>query len=138
MAYPTLLDLASDVKVVSCIDPAALTATADGATVSLEGFNSATFVYNVGTLTDGSYVIKIEESADDSTWTEVAAADLIGTAAALAADTNQKLGYRGGHAYVRAGVTVTGATTGVELYTGVLLGHPQHGAAEGSGSPIIT
>lgn len=100
--------------------PAARTATANGTGVDLANFASAAVVFSVGTITDGTHTPKIQESDDNSTFTDVAAADQIGTLAALASNTNQRAGYRGSKRYIRAVSTVAGATTG-GVYAAVVI-----------------
>lgn len=106
--------------VQNSLAPAARTATDTGTGVDLANFGSATVAFSVGTITDGTHTPKVQESDDNSTFTDVAAADLIGTLAALASNTNQRIGYRGSKRYVRAVSTVAGATTG-GVYAAVVL-----------------
>ena len=63
-------------------------------------------------MTDGTHTPSVEESDDDSTYTAVAAADLLGSLANLASNVGQSVGYRGGKRYIRARIAVSGATTG--------------------------
>ena len=119
----TTRDLTSNIDVKSSIDPDDYTATAIGATVDLRGFESAVVAFLVGTLADGTHTPSVEDSPDGTSWTAVAAADLTGTLANLASDTNQRVGYRGAERYVRAKLTVSGATTGVQAAAVVVRGH---------------
>ncbi len=119
----TTRDLTSNIDVKSSIDPDDYTATATGATVDLRGFEGAVVAFLVGTVTDGTHTPSVEESPDDSTWNTVAAADLTGTLVDLASDANQRVGYRGAKRYVRAKLTVSGATTGVQAAAVVVRGH---------------
>lgn len=99
--------------IFASLRPAARTATASGSTVDLANQLSNMVVFEVGTITDGTHTPTVEESdASGSGFTTVAAADLVGTLAALATNTDQKVGYIGKKRYVRAVVTVAGATTG--------------------------
>ena len=141
MGYPTLVDSVADYKLVTSITAATISADADGTAVPLEGYNSATFVYAPGTVAAGT-VPAPEESLDNSTWTAIAVADLISVdgnevvLADLVSDTDTRFGYRGGAAFIRAGIAVSGA--GGPLFTGVLIGNPNHGAIDGNSNPIIT
>jgi hypothetical protein len=92
--------------------PQARTASANGASADLAGYRGAICLWTVGTITDGVATPKLQESNDNSTFTDVVAADLEGTFAALATGVNQAVGYKGRQRYIRAVVTVTGATTG--------------------------
>jgi len=93
-------------------------ATANGTSTDLqaaplcEGLN---VLVVVGTITDGTHVIKLQESSDNAAWADVAAADQKGAFGAnLASNTHVKVSYIGGKRYVRAVTTVTpGATGGV-------------------------
>jgi carbon monoxide dehydrogenase subunit G len=100
--------------------PAARTASANGSGVDLASFASATVAFSVGTITDGTHTPKVQESDDNSTFTDVAAADLIGILAALASNVNQRVGYRGTKRYIRAVTTIAGATSG-GVYAGVVI-----------------
>lgn len=78
-----------------------------------------------GVVTDGTHTPTIEESADGSTgWATVAAADTVGTLAALATGVVQRVGYIGIKRYIRAKVTVTGSpATGAVMGAMVIRGH---------------
>jgi hypothetical protein len=106
------MDNKQNQDVVNSLAPAARTATANGTGIDLANVASAMIVFIVGTITDGTHTPKVQESDDGSTFTDVAAADLIGSLAVLASNTNQRVGYRGNKRYVRAVSTVAGATTG--------------------------
>ena len=91
-----------------------------GSGVDLQGFEGATFHIQLGTIVhaDSTGAITFEESDDDSSYSAVAAADIIGddVVSALVVATsgaNRKKGYIGTKRYVRAKATVTtGASTG--------------------------
>jgi major membrane immunogen (membrane-anchored lipoprotein) len=113
-------DLQSKIGVVISIIAAAITATANGAGIDLQGFNSCAFLFSAGAITDGTHTPKLQESDDNSAWTDVAAADQVGTLAAITSNSQQKVGYKGNKRYVRAVVTVAGATTG-GIYSAIAL-----------------
>lgn len=106
------MDIKQTTDVQNSLTPAARTATANGSGVDLASFSSVEIAFVVGTITDGTHTPSVQESDDNSTFTNVAAADLIGTLAALASSTNQRVGYKGIKRYIRAVTTVSGATTG--------------------------
>ena len=114
------MDIKQTQDIQNSLAPAARTASANGSGVDLANFASATVAFVVGTITDGTHTPSVEESDDNSTFTAVAAADLIGTLAALASNTNQRVGYRGSKRYLRAVSTVAGATTG-GVYAAVVI-----------------
>lgn len=119
-------DLNSNVLALPTLLPAAqIDATATGTGVDLRGFDSAAVLFVVGTVT-GTWTPSLEESDDDSTYTAVAADDLIGSLAAITtANDNavQQVGYRGNARYIRALFTETATGTAFVAAT-VVLGHP--------------
>lgn len=119
----TTRDLKSNIDVQTSLGPNDYTATTNGSSADLRGFESAVVAFVVGTVTDGTHTPSVEESDDDSTFTAVAAADLLGTLANFASSTNQRVGYRGAKRYVRAKLTVSGATTGAEAAAVVIRGN---------------
>lgn len=97
---------------VTTLAPAVRTAAATGSTVDLQGYEGALIQAVVGTITDGTHTLTVEESADGVTFTAVAAADLQGSFATLASGVNQNVGYLGNKRYIRVNAGVAGATTG--------------------------
>lgn len=114
------MDTKQTQDVQNSLAPAARTASANGSGVDLANFASATVAFVVGAITDGTHTPSVEESDDNSNFTAVAAADLIGSLAALSSNTNQRVGYRGSKRYIRAVSTVAGATTG-GVYAAVVI-----------------
>jgi hypothetical protein len=111
-------DLKNNISVVQTIAPVAGDADATGASVDLQGYESCTFVINLGTAgitLSGSNKIEfeLEESTDDSTWTDVtASASVIGATpdssgkiatydASSEADSAATVAYIGDKRYVR-------------------------------------
>lgn len=121
-------DLKNNLGPVQSLAPAARTASANGTGADLLGFNSAMVMVDVGAWTDGSHSFAVEESDDDSTYTAVADADLIGTEPVVDAadEDNQiyKVSYIGTKRYIRAAVTVATATTGAVYGASIVRGHP--------------
>lgn len=117
-------DLQSMLGPVVSIAAAAITSTQNGDGVDLQGFNSAAVIITPGTITDGTHTPKVEESDDNSAWSDVAAADLVGSLSALASDTVQKVGYKGTKRYIRVTSTVAGASSGGVYAAVVVRGHP--------------
>ncbi|MES1248042.1 MAG: hypothetical protein ABUS54_10255 [Actinomycetota bacterium] len=87
-------------------------ATANGTSVDLTAYDECIVVITSDTITDGTHTPKLQDSADNSTWNDVAAGNLDGTFAAITASSVQTVGYKGTNRYVRVVVTVSGATTG--------------------------
>ncbi len=119
-------DQASNISVQTSLAPAARTATANGTGVSVANVDAATISIEVGVITDGVHAPSVQESADNVTWNNVAAANLTGALAGLASNTNQRVGYIGIQPYVRVVTTITGAPVTGGVYTAsVILGHPR-------------
>lgn len=112
------------ISAVLSIAAAAKTASTNGASADLAGYESAAAILNVGVITDGTHTPKLQDSADNSAWADVIAADLDGTFAVLASTTVQKVGYKGRQRYLRVVVTVSGATTGGVYSATILRGEP--------------
>lgn len=106
-------DLVSNIGVVMLVAPAVLTATNTATGIDLLGFNAAAVIINTGAIAgSGNFTPKLQESDDNTTFTDVAAADLIGTfPAVLAASSVYKVGYRGNKRYVRSVITLNSGTS---------------------------
>lgn len=115
-------DLKNNIDVQTSLVPDDYTASANGSGVDLRGFDGALVAFVVGTVTDGTHTPKVQESDDDSTYTDVAAADLLGSLSDLASTTNQRVGYIGSKRHVRAVLTVSGATVGAQVAALVVRG----------------
>ena len=103
-------DIKNNVDAQPSIDPATYNSDQTGAGVDLRDFDAAMAVIQSGALTDGTHTPKMQESDDDSTYNDVAAADLEGTFANIAADAVQRVGYKGAKRYIRVFVTSSGTT----------------------------
>jgi hypothetical protein len=106
--------------------------TATGTGVDLNENNdnsrSALVVVLAGTMTDGSVAITLEESADNSTWSTVAAPDLQGTAPTIASTDDDKvfeLGYVGSKRYLRVKAVTSAATSGGTFGAVIVRGIPR-------------
>jgi hypothetical protein len=111
-------------------------ATVNGTGVDLQGtgnfFRTAMLLVIAGAITDGTHTFKLQESDDNTSFTDVAAGDLQGTLTAVTtanANTVQRQSYTGSKRYLRASVTTAGATTGGTFGAVILL-------AQGSGQPV--
>ena len=90
-----------------------------------DGFTAALLVVLAGTITDGTHTVVVQDSDDGSTWAAAPAEYVQGAAVVLnaaASNTVAELGYSGPKRYVRASVTVAGATTGGTIGAVVVLG----------------
>lgn len=130
-----MFDLHNNIANRPALNPQAITTntTVNGAIIDLAGFNSAEFLVQSATLTDGTFTPSITEgnAANLSDGTVTAAADLLGLIASatfVATEDNavKKLGYAGTKRYIRLNVTTTGVTSGGTIAAQVVLGNPQH------------
>jgi hypothetical protein len=108
-----------------------------GAIIDHQGYDSALYIINLGTMTDadvtGAVLLEEGDESDLSDAASVADADLLGTEAAAAFQYDddgevRKLGYKGSKRYTRLTITPTGNNSGA-LPIGVVcvLGHPHLG-----------
>jgi len=109
-------DLYSNISPATSLAPQVATATGDGAAVDLTGFESATVLLTLGNFggTSPTATVKIQSSPDNSAWTDVAAADLIGGALPSLTGSNDSTtysrGYRGDVRYLRVIISAVGGT----------------------------
>jgi hypothetical protein len=124
-------DIVSLISPAATFAPAVVTATANGATVDLRGFDAAAVIVESGAIVGaGNVTVKLQDSADGSAWVDVAAAGLQGVLpAALAAATVFDVGYVVGvNRYLRAVATLNSGTS-VALSVVVVRGQPHIGPA---------
>ena len=123
----TKRDIESHLDLVTTLDPLRRTATGTGASVDLQGYDSAMAVFHAGLWVDGTHTPKLQDSADGTTFADAGTADQLGTfAAVLGTATDQiiqKVGYIGDKQFVRGFVTVAGATTGADYGFTIVRGH---------------
>lgn len=118
-------DLAHNLSEFVSLAPIAKTATTSGTTaIDTAGFNGCAVLVIPGVVTDGTHTPKLQESDTTTSgdFTDVAAANLVGSFAAIASGTLQEVGYIGSKRYLRAVVTVSGATTGAIYGVVAILG----------------
>ncbi|WP_405994965.1 hypothetical protein [Streptomyces sp. NBC_00986] len=98
-----------------------------GASGANEWHQSVMLLVHTGTITDGTHVITLEVSDDNSSWAAAAAGDVQGTLPTIAATDDDKLyevGYTGTKRYLRAVTTPSGVTSGGVYGAVILLGFP--------------
>ena len=126
-------DLHNNIDLAVALNTAAISSdtTTVGNIIDLRGFNSAEFVIQSGTLTDGTYTPLLEEGdiANLSDAAAVVDADLLGTEALAVLlstedDAVKKLGYIGGKRYVRLSIVSTGTTSGGTVSALAVRGNP--------------
>jgi hypothetical protein len=111
-------------------------ATVNGIGVDLSGtgnfFRAAMLLVIAGAITDGTHTFKLQESDDNSSFTDVGAGDLQGSLTAVTTGNQnsvQRLSYLGSKRYLRAVVTTATATTGGNTAAVILM-------SSGSGQPV--
>ena len=96
--------------------------------MDLAGYNGAAVVAHLGTITDGTFAISVEDSDDNSAFAS-ASSSLVGsfTNGTSSADDNvQEVSYVGTKRYIRGVVTVTGSpSTGGPVGITVVRGLPR-------------
>lgn len=115
-----IFDLYNRIGIVPDLNPAAHAATVSSTgidrTAYESGVDALVAVLEVGAWTDGTHTFKLQDSPDNTNWTDVAATYLQGSFTAIAGtgqqNAVQKVGYLGNQRYVKAVDTVSGATTG--------------------------
>jgi hypothetical protein len=117
-------DLKNEIDTVTTLVPDTRTASTNGSSVDLAGYNAASIDAIVGTITDGTHSLTVEESDDGSTWAAVDAAFLQGSFSDLASNTNQQAGYVNNKRYLRVNCSVSGATNGGKYAVVVVRGYP--------------
>jgi len=126
-------DLYNSIKQINALDIQTIgtDTTTNGDILDTQGYESVTFLFQTGTVTDGDYAVLIQEGdeSDLSDAASVADADLIGTEALASfdADTDDnkttKLGYKGNKRYVRFNIVSTNTSSGAVLGAMAVLGH---------------
>ncbi len=106
-------DLYNSIGVIQSIAPAVQSASVNGSSVDLRPYNSATVIINAGAIVGAAVMVpKLQESDDNSTFTDVAAGDLLGAfPASLSASASIKVGYKGTKRYVRPVLTLSSGTS---------------------------
>ncbi len=106
-------DLYSNLNEVPALAPAVFTAAASGVTVDLLNASGVIFALATGAIAGaGVFGVKLQESADGSTWADVPAKWVQSEApAVLAAASTYRLGYLGKLRYARLVLTYTSGTS---------------------------
>lgn len=103
-------DIKNNVDLGKSVNPAVHNSDQTGTGVDLSGYDAAMAIVYSGTLTDGAHTPKLQESSNDTDYTDVDATDLEGSFTVLSANAIQRVGYKGTKRYVRVYVTSTGGT----------------------------
>lgn len=132
-----LRDMFTNLSAVTSLAPLVRTADANGTGVDLSRHSGATLLATVGaagvTLSGTDKIeVKVEESDDNSTFTAVAAGDLLGSTVVLdtpaEAGATYLIGYVGNKRYIRAVLDFSGTHgTGTSIGVSVVRGYPRSG-----------
>ena len=120
-------DISKNISLAQSIDPQTISSntTTNGTGVDVRDYDGVMVVFESNdAVADGAYVLGVEEADDDSTYTDVASADLIGTVANFSSSSEgiRAVGYIGIKRYVRATIVSTGTSSG-----GIMGGHVVRG-----------
>lgn len=128
-------DIVNNVVERVSLAPAARTAAANGTGVDTRGYRSAAFIVEFGAVSDGYFTTTAQESDDNVSFTDVAAADLDGTMPTAfgespdsGASVITKVGYKGSKRYVRVQIAQglsPAPSVGCLARASILLGHPE-------------
>lgn len=131
-------DIYRNILVTQHLNPVTSTTTKTSTSIDLQGYNSANVLFAVGasgdTLSGSVYwTLKLTHSDDDTTYTDVALAELNNTAATVVVNSSSLdktvygFGYNGAKRYLRAVATPTGThTNGTPLGMLALRGTPAY------------
>lgn len=103
--------------------------TTNGIAINMQGFEGGVMMLRVGTLTDGTYTLGVEESdSSGSGYTAIPAARLGATPIALAAaNEHDAIGFLANKQFVRATILSAATTSGADITASCALGMPNQG-----------
>lgn len=122
-------EIYDEVLEAQALAPKAYTATTNGGSVDCAGFESAMVLVEVGTVTDGSHAIALQDSPDGTTFTNVDPSLILGAQPTLTATSSNSVAafaYIGVQRFLRVVSAVTGATTGGVYSASIIRGHSRH------------
>ena len=127
------IDLKTNIDERLALNNAAITSdtTTVGNVIDTAGYESLTFIFQVGVVTDGTYTPYITEcDTTGGTYTAVDDDFLIGTEAAAAltvTNTSSRIGYVGKKQFVKCSFVSTATSSGVAAASAIaILGSPRH------------
>lgn len=125
-------DLSNSITLKRVISPVSVADTTAqvGTAVDRKGFESVTYAIATGSIADAdaTFTVLLQESDDNSTYTDVADADLLGTEALAGFqfdDDNEcrKLGYIGAKRYTKLTITPVANASAALISAVAILGH---------------
>lgn len=134
-----LRDLHNSIAVTQSVKAQNRTSSVSGTGVDLSTYSGAEVIFNVGasadTLSGTVYITPVVQESDtdsDANYTDVAAADLLGSLTVIDAaaedEVTQKVGYIGNKRYIRARYVFTGThSTGTPVAADIVRAFPRYG-----------
>ena len=124
-------DLKNNLSTLNALDAATIATdtTTNGIAIDTQGYESGVMNLRVGTFSDGTYTLGVEESdASGSGYTDIPAARIVGTALALAgANEHDSIGFVANKRYVRATILSASTSSGADITASCSLGAPNQG-----------
>lgn len=124
-----IYDSYHNLKAVVALKAATYTTAAAGEKVDLKGYQSVLIAVESGTITAGTQTFRLTESDDNTTFTDVVAADLLGTAPVFIDtddDTVKAFGYIGNKRYIKLEGVVSGTSPSGTFGAIAIFGTPLH------------
>jgi hypothetical protein len=124
-------DISKNLLAVISIDPQTISSdtTTNGVGVDVRDYDAAMVVFQSNdAVTDGDFALKIQESDDDVTYTDVDSSEQVGTLADFTSSNegSQQVGYLGNKRYVRPVITSTSTSCGGIFMASVIAGLPHN------------
>lgn len=113
-----MLNIANRVAAMQSISSRSITGngTTYGTPIALNRSEGAAVIFDIGTVTDGTYTLSVQESLDGgANWSTVAASDLDATLTAVTTANDpkiQEVGYKGTAGLIRPVIVASGVTSG--------------------------
>ena len=121
-------DLKSNIDLQHSLAPLGATGSRTGTGVDVLGYDGVVAAVHFGAYTDGTHTAKLQDSADNSTFADVASSNLIGAFTGISAtgssNTTQRVGYIGGARYVRVFITASASTVIAASAATIVRGFP--------------
>lgn len=123
-------EMQSLLKLSQVTNPAVIKVTTTSSTIDMAQYDACTVLFIFGAYTDGTHTFSLQDSPDNSTYTAVAAANVIGTIPVVSDNTQQNtiktVAYIGGQRYLQVVNTVSGSpVTGMLYGIAAVLGYPE-------------
>lgn len=120
-----MYDLAEKIGIENTIDPQTVTGDITGNQIDVTGFRSIAIVAIVGSVTDGTHVLTVQESDNGSDWSDIPAEEIDGNLDDITSSNagNQKVNLMTSKKYIRVNVAASGVTSGGDYAVAVVKGN---------------